>query len=567
MLGVLFIILAILVIVGAVAKIVIIRLEKKPKKIQVFTAVVIIVGLLSAITYYFITERKEKQHALEGLLKPRASYESDEVIVYLGSSFVSIEKANLTKGIMLNPFKGFTMPGEIAIRYSKEGLLVSATIRSPDNKIVASIDRNNWSVNPGNYYRRNYDRSAVEVIDDYGTPVLQAEIFDYNKIRICGIFISDVAYAIVGTEIFAVGKGRVKEADTKKLLKQKGIEIRPWFVYEKGSLGKRTELGASLLKRYYKELSIRRTLRSSYSVLTNKELKAKALHYVEEIKDLIKNQWKRLYKEGTESSLELYKTRLRNTAIIIRNEILQRRPNWPKESAKLSVYEQPVNIQKIAEVAVDLENLAENLTREKWAKIDHMEKLKPLFSTNPEKANDLMYKHHYITDAETNAFLSKTRYSREDYEKLKLSYPEGRLLVFVSPNKQEALVDIPKNSMLKRDYYFNWPMLKINEINSEMISVTIRDFNIKNLVIGGILTIPINRKTSQPSLQVTILKLMIFTELLVDDTERILFVIGFKGFSGKIDTLMTLWDKRIQSGYTLIDGQNFKTALRTTKHP
>ena len=110
-------------------------------------------------------------------------------------------------------------------------------------------------------------------------------------------------------------------------------------------------------------------------------------------------------------------------------------------------------------------------------------------------------------------------------------------------------------------------MLRINEINSEMISVTIRDFNIKNLVIGGILTIPIDRKTSQPSLQVTILKLMIFTELLVDDTERILFVIGFKGFSGKIDTLMTLWDKRIQSGYTLIDGLSFKTGLRITKRP
>ena len=140
MLGILFIILF---IAGAVAQIVIIRLEKKPKKIQALAIFVIVVGVLGAITYYLITERKEKQHALEGLLKPRASYETDEVIAYIGSSFVSIEKANLTKGIMLNPFKGFTMPGEITIRYSKKGLLVSATIRSPDNKIVASIDRNN----------------------------------------------------------------------------------------------------------------------------------------------------------------------------------------------------------------------------------------------------------------------------------------------------------------------------------------------------------------------------------------------------------------------------------------
>ena len=75
-----------------------------------------------------------------------------------------------------------------AIRKTQEGLLVSAIVRSVDGKVAARIVDNVWIVYDKRYLLRNFDSSAVEVIDDYDVPVFQIEYLFLDTIKVGGVF-------------------------------------------------------------------------------------------------------------------------------------------------------------------------------------------------------------------------------------------------------------------------------------------------------------------------------------------------------------------------------------------
>jgi hypothetical protein len=73
----------------------------------------------------------------------------------------------LTEGAVLQPLGHYAA---FSVRRGKDGLLISAIVHSLDGKIIAKIQDNEWLLNPNNYFLRNFDRSALEVVDEYGIP-------------------------------------------------------------------------------------------------------------------------------------------------------------------------------------------------------------------------------------------------------------------------------------------------------------------------------------------------------------------------------------------------------------
>ncbi len=150
-----------------------------------------------------------------------------------------------------------------SVRKGKDGLLISAIVHSLDGKVIAKIQDNQWLLNP-NHLLRNFDKSALEVIDEYGIPVLQVEYLDARRLRLGGVFhLAEKetleAYPdfpstpkdanpralisfrgvilIVGTHGISTA---ARDTSSEELRAKAGL-IKPWFDYSKpGRLGLRS---------------------------------------------------------------------------------------------------------------------------------------------------------------------------------------------------------------------------------------------------------------------------------------------------------------------------------------
>lgn len=75
----------------------------------------------------------------------------------------------------------------ISVHKYNDKLFVSAVIRNADGEIVARLDENEWQLNRENYYDRNFNRKAIEIIDHSGDVVLQVVDFG-DIIHFAGVF-------------------------------------------------------------------------------------------------------------------------------------------------------------------------------------------------------------------------------------------------------------------------------------------------------------------------------------------------------------------------------------------
>ena len=144
----------------------------------------------------------------------------------------------------------------LSISRDQNGLLISAIVHSLDDKIIAKIINNEWVLNPNNYFRKNFDKSALEVTDEYDIPVLQVEYLDASRIKIGGIFhleekeISEIypdfpttpkdtnPRAIISFRgiIFIMGKDGYLTCErniSPEELRMNARNIEPWFDYSK----------------------------------------------------------------------------------------------------------------------------------------------------------------------------------------------------------------------------------------------------------------------------------------------------------------------------------------------
>jgi len=163
-----------------------------PEKSTVSKGIVIILLISSfivAIANNFHTFARDPFSQQVGTLKPkytRTHRGSNEpytsVSVDQNSQVYTVQ---MSEGVIVQPLGRYA---PFSIRRAKDGLLISAIVRSLDDKVVAKVQDNKWALNPNNYFRKNFDRSALEVIDEYDVPVLQVEYLDESKIKIGGIF-------------------------------------------------------------------------------------------------------------------------------------------------------------------------------------------------------------------------------------------------------------------------------------------------------------------------------------------------------------------------------------------
>jgi hypothetical protein len=124
-----------------------------------------------------------------GTLKPKysgTSKTSSEPYTSVGVDQNSqVYTIKMSEGSIVQPLGRYA---PFSISRDKNGLLISAIVHSLDGKIIAKIINNEWVLNPNNYFRKNFYKSALEVIDEYDIPELQVEYLDESRIKIGGIF-------------------------------------------------------------------------------------------------------------------------------------------------------------------------------------------------------------------------------------------------------------------------------------------------------------------------------------------------------------------------------------------
>jgi len=201
-------------------------------------------GLILIANYakdYFTKEkaRKEKEaaqreNAMQGeIVAPESKPAPHSQAAQLPEEMVELKIGGMTCAFKKSQFEagvetpkclqvGNTVPVIIKLKGGK--LFISTKIFDKAGKMVCEIDDNEWTVNKNNFYKRNYDSTAVEVIDQYDNIVLSAEVKNKNSIHVYGIL-----NAIGQAFIFAYGD--VTETleyfpQAIKIIEQ--MEDRPW---------------------------------------------------------------------------------------------------------------------------------------------------------------------------------------------------------------------------------------------------------------------------------------------------------------------------------------------------
>lgn len=163
-----------------------------PEKVTVSKRNKIIILILSffvVIAYNFHTFAKAPSSQQDGTLRPKDSRQytaNNKVATSVGTNqTLQLFTVQMDEGVIVQPLGRYA---PFSIKRDSNGLLISAIIHSLDGKVIAKIQNNEWVLNPNNYFRKNFDKSALEVIDEYDIPVLQVEYLDGNNIKMGGIF-------------------------------------------------------------------------------------------------------------------------------------------------------------------------------------------------------------------------------------------------------------------------------------------------------------------------------------------------------------------------------------------
>lgn len=159
-------------------------------KVPSWLIFLIIILLLSAAMINIVItkqEEEEKKYSkYSGLISGELKNKSIiyPVINFGGAKFV------LTGGSNALPFKHLGKPiidDPIEVWIENNELKISAVVRDESGKIMSKLKANEWQVNPNNVLDRNFDKNAVEVINEKGEVILQAD-FNGKEVNFAGIF-------------------------------------------------------------------------------------------------------------------------------------------------------------------------------------------------------------------------------------------------------------------------------------------------------------------------------------------------------------------------------------------
>ena len=230
--------------IGFVAAIYLIRFKTIPLGGKIAIFIIAFINFSNAGISCYERVQLQKRSAMIGKLEvpgkaeaePGDSTDSDSIKVVMGSVNLILVGHNFTDGRPVMPLRHLTRSINypllrnypFVLRMTANGLLLSAKFRSFDDKMVVEIAENEWTVHQGTFLKRNYDKNAVEVIDEYGFPVVQVELIDGWILRLGG-------YLFEGNQmcIFADGVNiELRPKDSIELVKiLESTGLRPWFAY------------------------------------------------------------------------------------------------------------------------------------------------------------------------------------------------------------------------------------------------------------------------------------------------------------------------------------------------
>lgn len=190
--------------------------DKERQKTSLWVYIKWIAPVLGAVIYLIVNlkinsiENKiqiqyENKNATEGIISNKFGkpYKSKNILFFIfGTNSIEFNYEDKD----LNKVDGYWQPfipvfndsTGLTIKISSEGLSVSALFRGLDGKIIAEINNNEWEINPNNYYKRNYDKKGIEVIDNYGVPVMQLDFIGKDSIFFGGAYRTESRLYILG---------------------------------------------------------------------------------------------------------------------------------------------------------------------------------------------------------------------------------------------------------------------------------------------------------------------------------------------------------------------------------
>ena len=269
--------------VSAVLGIISVCIKEKKKTIRTLSILIIIIGLGGAIYQEFTSIQDKRNTSMDDSLSPTYFFHiDDKIIVHIGGNYF---ESNIPESKELILMKVPFLSSDSKIVFSEKGPLLYTKLKNFDGEIVAILEKNDWSLNTNNIFRRNYDKSALEVIDKYGTPFLQIIFIAIDEMRINGVFINNKRYTILtddGTTLF----NSEKELSTSDVLLKKDLKIKPIFIYKKNSLGKRTEYGEKFNDKYVKDSLDIRKLEIEYSSMNYEQFEDSLVSFISELENL-----------------------------------------------------------------------------------------------------------------------------------------------------------------------------------------------------------------------------------------------------------------------------------------
>jgi len=182
--GIGIIILIITIIIILLDRIFLLFDKKETPRNKIITVILIFFLILSTLLIYLEDYKSEKYSKDSGKLIGDLK---DKKITYpeinCGGTIISFDDSSKDENVLGVPLLIWVEEGK---------LKVSTTIIDKDNNILVKLEENEWEVktNTPSYFRRNFDNTALEVIDNEDNVILQIEFID-NSIRLSGVWYNE----------------------------------------------------------------------------------------------------------------------------------------------------------------------------------------------------------------------------------------------------------------------------------------------------------------------------------------------------------------------------------------
>jgi Ni,Fe-hydrogenase I large subunit len=172
-------------------------LREKSRRFKICSIfLIILVAIASSITTYLsFAKDPSLQNTFDGVLTPKykTSYQQDDSSIHLLHWDTTSQKltVQMKDNEIIQPF-GRNVP--FSVKKTKEGILISVKVKSiMDEHIVAEVRENKWLINQNNYFKKNFDEHALEVVGQDDVTYLQVEYLNATTLRIGGVFFTESA--------------------------------------------------------------------------------------------------------------------------------------------------------------------------------------------------------------------------------------------------------------------------------------------------------------------------------------------------------------------------------------